>query len=472
MSALLALTALLWLRLPSNIVPILNVDEADFAVESAVLLDGGRPYVDFVEKKPPLVYLLYAGAMRIVGRYNLPAFRLLLIVYVLASALLLAAIARRLYGEKVALLAAPLYAVTVSVGLPMDVHAANAETLFLLPLLAGTYLWLRGSERAFVAGVFLGLATLIKQQAGIQLLVLIAASCLEAERLRRIGLMCAGFALPCLLSLTGLAVVGSLGEFLYWTIGINGYYIANGNTAASGARLLAGALRLMWGFAPGVWFAGTARLVYELLRRHERRPVVAFWGFGSIVPICLGGRFFPHYFLQRFPPLVLLASAGAIAAWERVDHRRALQLAGAVAVAALLVITPATRMSAFRDAELLSVPRDSGGPRRRSLGPRAHRAVRARALLGIRLGTLLSLAAKAGDAIPLRHISRGRGGRHAIVVEPVPSEQGTRDSTRMGSLLRGSGAPSAFHLRRHRGTGLLRLLEVSSCAISAAAGVS
>ena len=95
-SALLALTALLWLRLPSNIVPILNVDEADFAVESAVLLDGGRPYVDFVEKKPPLVYLLYAGAMRIVGRYNLPAFRLLLIVYVLASALLLAAIARRL----------------------------------------------------------------------------------------------------------------------------------------------------------------------------------------------------------------------------------------------------------------------------------------------------------------------------------------------------------------------------------------
>ena len=96
MSALLALTALLWLRLPSNIVPILNVDEADFAVESAVLLDGGRPYVDFVEKKPPLVYLLYAGAMRIVGRYNLPAFRLLLIVYVLASALLLAAIARRL----------------------------------------------------------------------------------------------------------------------------------------------------------------------------------------------------------------------------------------------------------------------------------------------------------------------------------------------------------------------------------------
>src|SRR5439155_25735530 len=91
-SVVLAVVALLALRLPTNIVPILNVDEADFAVESGVLLDGGRPYVDFVEKKPPLVYLVYAAALRVVGRYNLPAFRVLLIGYVLASALVLGAI--------------------------------------------------------------------------------------------------------------------------------------------------------------------------------------------------------------------------------------------------------------------------------------------------------------------------------------------------------------------------------------------
>src|SRR5207245_1195731 len=62
-SVVLAVVALLALRLPTNIVPILNVDEADFAVESGVLLDGGRPYVDFVEKKPPLIYVLYAGGL-------------------------------------------------------------------------------------------------------------------------------------------------------------------------------------------------------------------------------------------------------------------------------------------------------------------------------------------------------------------------------------------------------------------------
>ena len=72
-SVVLAVVALLALRLPTNIVPILNVDEADFAVESGVLLDGGRPYVDFVEKKPPLIYVLYAGGLALVGRHNLPA---------------------------------------------------------------------------------------------------------------------------------------------------------------------------------------------------------------------------------------------------------------------------------------------------------------------------------------------------------------------------------------------------------------
>jgi len=379
-SALLALAALAWLRLPTNGVQILNVDEADFAVEAGVLLDGGRPYVDFVEKKPPVIYLLYAGALALVGRYNLPAFRLLLIGYVLASALVLAAIARKLYGEKVALLAAPLYAVTVSVGLPMDVHAANPETLFLLPLLAGTYFWLQGKERAAAAGALLGLAALIKQQAGMQLPILIAASWLERDRRQRIALLCGGLAAPWAVALIGLAVAGSLGDFLYWTLGINAYYISNGNRLASSLQLGAGAVRLMSGFAPGVWLIGAGRLAYELFRSQARRPVVALWALGSLLPIALGGRFFPHYFLQLFPPLVLLASAGAIGLWERTAARPRLRVAGAIATALLLVIAPASRMTRFHDAEALSVPHAMPPARAIAAYVREHTAPSARVL--------------------------------------------------------------------------------------------
>ena len=82
----LAAAALLYLRLPNLYVPILNVDEADFVIEAGSLLDGGRPYVDFVEKKPPLIYFLFAAGMKLCGRYDLPGLRVLLFPYLLATA--------------------------------------------------------------------------------------------------------------------------------------------------------------------------------------------------------------------------------------------------------------------------------------------------------------------------------------------------------------------------------------------------
>jgi len=272
-SALLAVAVLLALRLPINIVPILNVDEADFAVESGVLLDGGRPYIDFVEKKPPLIYLLYAGGLRLVGRHNLAGFRLLMLAWIAASAWAVAAIARRLLGEKAAAVAAPAYAAAVSLGPPLDFHAANAETLFALPLLVGTWLCLPGDAETpasrrfhlFASGALIGIASLIKQQAGIQLVVLTAFLWL-AERSPRqpaaggaddlprqsnpvraralaTAFLVGGFTAPWLLALAALAAVGALGEFYYWTVSINRYYIANGNSFRYALPLLVEASR-------------------------------------------------------------------------------------------------------------------------------------------------------------------------------------------------------------------------------------
>ena len=54
-------------RLPTLLEPILNIDEADFAVQTAVWMDGGKPYIDFVEKKPPLIHMAYALAFEAGG---------------------------------------------------------------------------------------------------------------------------------------------------------------------------------------------------------------------------------------------------------------------------------------------------------------------------------------------------------------------------------------------------------------------
>jgi len=318
-AAALALGVLLALRLPTIQTPILNVDEADFAVEAGSLLDGGRPYVDFVEKKPPLIYAAYAGALSLVGRYNLPGVRLLLLGYVLATALVLGAITRRLFGPRAAWLVPPLYAAMVSAGPPMDVHAANPETFFLLPLLVGTRLALSaragtpgpGLRRLLGAGAFLGVASLFKQQAAIQLPVLLLALLAgDAEdgvsaggpataparprwaflrglpshaRVRSAGALAAGFAAVWLVTLVVLAAIGSLGEFIYWTIDVNRYYIANGNNLPDSVNRFRRSVAMLVSFLPLVWIAGLGGLAWHLRRHRWRRPLLPLWLVGSLV---------------------------------------------------------------------------------------------------------------------------------------------------------------------------------------------
>ena len=393
-SAALALGILLALRLPTIHVPIINVDEADFAVEAGVLLDGGRPYVDFVEKKPPLIYAAYAGGLALVGRYNLPGLRMLLLGYILATALVLAAIARRLYGERASWLAAPVYAALVSAGPPMDVHAANPETFFLLPLLVGTRLVLsrRAGDpaptgwRLVGAGVCLGLAALFKQQAGMQLAILLAYLAFVAVVAARSGTddarppaappprtrlgawfashpnagaaaaLTAGFAAIWLVALAGLAFIGALGAFYYWTVEVNRYYIANGNNLSDSVGRFRYSLTLLAAFVPAVWMAGACGVVVHLVRERSKAPLLPLWLFGSFVPIVLGGRFFPHYFLQLYPPLVLLAVGLVAWLWDRAAAWPVPRAAVALGLLAVTAVRIESKMSHFRNAEILSIP--------------------------------------------------------------------------------------------------------------------
>jgi len=356
------LLALLALRLPNHRIPIINVDEADFVVEANVLLEGGRPYVDFVEKKPPLIYVLYAGGMALVGRYHLPAMRLLLIPWILATALFVGLVARKIYGERQGLLAVPLYAIAVSVGPPLDMHAVNAESLFLLPLVAGT--WLALGERPLrwlAAGVLLALAALVKQQAGMQLPILAAFLALHLggrARWQAPVILGCGFAGTCLAAAAVLIAVGSWREFLYWTVAVNRYYIGNGNSFGDGLRLMVRALLELVPASPGFWLFGALGAALALRRANRAASALPLiWLCGSCLPLSLGGRFFPHYFLQLFPPLAILASMAAVALWDGASRFRRARIGLAAAAVAGLVAWPAVGWTrAGMDVERVSTP--------------------------------------------------------------------------------------------------------------------
>ena len=57
-------------RLPALVHPQAIDDEETYSVVGNVIVDGGRPYVDAVERKPPLLFWTYAAVVEAAGKYN------------------------------------------------------------------------------------------------------------------------------------------------------------------------------------------------------------------------------------------------------------------------------------------------------------------------------------------------------------------------------------------------------------------
>ena len=239
-----------WLSL---VVEILDMDEAAHAVGSWVLLDGGRLYTDFVDNKPPLLYGYYALAQLLLGRGLLSVHLFTAVVTVPLAALAASAAFRH---DRRGVAAGLLWLVYGASFLAHDMLAANAELVLLLPaswaiaLVADEGRAAR-SRPLFLAGLLLGLATLVKHQAAFWLPALAWAalrarpSAGEAGRAPRALALGAGFALPLLATWVAFAATGGARDLLYWLVWRNVLYAASPITAA-GALERAASYLLPW----------------------------------------------------------------------------------------------------------------------------------------------------------------------------------------------------------------------------------
>ena len=209
---------------------VLNPDEAFLATQAHVINDGGHLYIDVVDRKPPLVPYLYAATARVTGSDELVWVRLLAVAAHVATALLLAAIARRRWGDNVAAAAALLYLVA-SVGLVVeDSQAANFE-VFMLPLMCASML-LADRGRTVGGGLAAAAATLAKQVAATTLLPL---AYLAWRRDRAAGLLRLGaaFVLPIALA----AALFGWSDFFFWVFtGTGSYLDASGSWSVAIGR--------------------------------------------------------------------------------------------------------------------------------------------------------------------------------------------------------------------------------------------
>src|SRR5437899_11629702 len=64
------------IRLPALLHPLPIDDEAGYSVIANEIVEGGRPYIDAVDRKPPLLLWIYAAVFDLAGDYNMKSLHL------------------------------------------------------------------------------------------------------------------------------------------------------------------------------------------------------------------------------------------------------------------------------------------------------------------------------------------------------------------------------------------------------------
>ena len=311
----LALTGLTVLtRLPALLYPRAIDDEAVYAVVARVMLTGGLPYRDAIERKPPLLFAVYWAVFRLFGSGNWLALHLIAVAWVLLTMAGLFVLANRLAGRRAGALAALAYALVQPWATAKNL-AFNGEVLMNLPLVWAYALILPQHRRSLLtplaAGALLGAAFLLKQPAAIAAiplgLYLLGAPLWRQDRrwsqaITQAAALTIGFAAVLGAAMAILWRYGLLAEAWYWTMA--DHTIPH----------------VFWqrGFEHSALFLTVALpLVLPLLAWHRLRRAwrgitaqlwtVLGWLAVSVIGAAAGGRFYPHYYIQLIPPLAVLA---------------------------------------------------------------------------------------------------------------------------------------------------------------------
>src|SRR6266536_4388803 len=159
------------IRFPSLLHPQPIDSEAMYSVVANEIVDGGRPYIDAVERKPPLLFWTYAAIFKVAGEFNWKALHMVTLVWTLCAMAGLYVIGRELFDRNTGLIAALFYSVFQPWWTWKNL-SFDSEMLMNLPIIWAWAIALglsssRLRPELFAAGALLGAAFLLKQPAAI-----------------------------------------------------------------------------------------------------------------------------------------------------------------------------------------------------------------------------------------------------------------------------------------------------------------
>jgi len=333
----------------------LSTDEGGYAYVAQQWSRGARIYGTAWLDRPQGLLLTYRALLWI--NDSGWTIRLGVVLAGMIITVALGAIGWLLVNRQVGVAAAFIYAV-VGVAPYLEGMTLNGELLASVPStvsIALAMFWWRRSRSLWWlvgAGLFAGLAVTMKQS-GIDGIVvgLVVVVLVARPRLPRAAAFLAGVAVPLIACvLHGISV----GWTRYWTA-VAGYQFSamGGSGSNAGTRwsdFTHNAPQDAWDLA---LILVVSLFGWRFLDRGGRWTMGA-WLFAGFVGINVGGSYWPHYYLQPLPPLVLLVAA-AVVAVPSVRWRRA--LVAVVVLPTLVWLIALIPMSPTRRAQ--TIPYDA-----------------------------------------------------------------------------------------------------------------
>lgn len=286
------LTLVVLIRLPSLFEPYWYRDEGIYLTIGQAINHGAALYKDIADypSKPPLLYLMAALA-----KGSLFWFKFLGLVWSLGTVFVFWLVANKWQQNKKGFAAWTSVVLGLLVSWPMlEGNSINAELLFLLPNLVAVYLLLTPGHNPkiiYLAGLAIGIASLFKFQAGMELLVwpMVWIIQREAGLGEKMKWLLAGWGTPIMVSLAWSVVMGTLGVYIKAVTVGNLAYVDRLNLAEI-----------------TLWSAAAVVAVAYFRTRLNRFGVVwCVWGIVALAAALVSGRPFPHYLLQITPVVAL-----------------------------------------------------------------------------------------------------------------------------------------------------------------------
>jgi 4-amino-4-deoxy-L-arabinose transferase-like glycosyltransferase len=326
----------------------LSRDLSVYTYAGQQVLDGVPPYVGILNRAGPLAHLLPAvgiAAARALGGPDLLGARVFYLVIAVACVWLVYLLGRDLVGTRTAGLVAAATLLSFSGFVEYAADGPREKTPMVLFVVCT--LWALTRRRWLAAGLWLGLATLVLQLAfivGAPAVLLCLVTDPRGRRLRALGLVVAGGALPVAVATAYFAAVGALSQAVEAFVVINVRYTS--------ADPMTEHLRADWallqeGYGPTLWVLVVGLVALLVLSLRVLRPAVRAQEPGAVTVASLGvaavaGIAWTLHDFDSWPDvftLLPLSALGVAATWRWVARRVPVGAAGVLALAWVLAAT-------------------------------------------------------------------------------------------------------------------------------------